>query len=180
MYGTSFLVPMETMTLTDIKSYKQAAIAAGVTHMLRLALTTTDANLVVRDIRAFADLAVGTVNEDEWGLNLAAAGANVGAITSAALPANRIIVFYGIDDYDTAPMATLVTFRTALLGGTTKMLVDLQNCRGFTYCAGMLSEPVVYDPSELVIVDIAADAIHAPEYIKFLGYVIEPRGMVVS
>lgn len=179
MYGTSFLVPQETMTLTDIKSFKERAIQVGVQHVISLALATTDANLVVRDIRAFLDLAVGTVNQDEWAFGLAA-GLNAGAITSAALPANRIIVFYGIDDYDEEPEATIVIFRTALAGGTTKMLVDLQGCRGFTFCAGMLSEPVVYDPSETIIVDIAADAAHDPEYIKFMGYVIEPRGTVVS
>jgi len=179
MYGTSFLAPQETMTLTDIKTYKLNAIAAGIKHMLDLAVASTEDNLVVRDIRANADLGYGTALENEWAFNLVA-GADTIFAAAAANPANRAVVFYGIDDYDANPVGTLVTFRTAAVGGTTKMMVDLQNCRGFTYCAGMLSEPVVYDPQETVVISIQTDANHAPEMIKFLGYVIEPHGTVVS
>jgi len=179
MYGTSFLVPQETMTLTDIKSYRQQAAAVGVKHMIDLALATTDANLVVRDIRANTDLGYGTALENEWAFNLVA-GADTAFAAAAVLPANRIVVFYGIDDFDANPVGTLVTFATAAVGGTTKMIVDLQDCRGYTYCAGMLSEPVVYDPNELIVIRIQTDANHAPEIIKFMGYVIEPRGGVVS
>lgn len=178
MYGTSFIAPQETMTLMDITRYKLGAIQAGIDHMLALAIASSDANLVVRDIRANADLGYGTALENEWTFNLVA-GADTVFAAAAANPANRAVVFYGIDDFDANPVATLVTFRTAAVGGTTKMLVDLQNCRGFTYCAGMLSEPVVYDPQETVVISIQTDAANL-EQIKFLGYVIEPRGTVVS
>jgi hypothetical protein len=180
MYGTSFLVPWEGLSLTKIESYKQRAIDEGVARMGpgQLNLVTTPEDLTVRTIRAQADLGVGTVAEDEWGFNLAA-GLNAGAI-NVVLAANQLVVFYGIDDYDANPVATLVMFLTAVAGGTTKMIVDLQTTRGFTYCAGMLSEPVVYDPQSRIYVSMESDAAHAPEYIAFLGYVIEPRGTVVS
>jgi len=181
MYGTSWLVPWEGMTLTDQRSFKERAINAGVARLgppPGLNIVTTPDDLQVRPIRAFADFGVGTINEDEWQFTLVA-GLNAGAITVVARPANQIVVFFGIDDHDTAPVATLVYFRTAPVGGTTKMLVDLQWCRGFTYCAGMLSEPVVYDPQQNIYVDIEAEAGHL-EYIVFMGYVIEPRGQVVS
>lgn len=179
MYGTSFLVPWEAMTLTDIKGYKSEAIRVGVERMLQLKLVTTPDDLTVRSFRANADLGVGTGGQDEWAIALPLLGLNVGVI-SQLLPANQIVVFYGIDDYDANPVATLVMFFTAIAGGTTKMIVDLQDCRGFTYCAGMLSEPVVYDPQQLVYVSMETDVIHATEFIKFMGYIIEPRGTVVS
>jgi len=181
MYGTSFLVPWETMTLSDIKAYKERAISVGVARMGtgQLNLVTTPDDLTVRTIRAQADLAVGTAGEDEWGFNLAAAGLNAGLV-NIVLAANQLVVFYGIDDYDANPVATLVMFLTAAAGGTTKMIVDLQDCRGFTFCAGMLSEPVVYDPQSRIYISMESDAIHTPEYIALLGYVIEPRGTVVS
>lgn len=178
VFGTSWLVPWEPMTLTKIETYKMEAINIAIDRAIRLALATDERGLMVRTFRAFADLGVGTVNEDEWGFNLAA-GLNAGQI-NIAVPANQIMVFYGIDDYDANPVATLVTFRTALIGGTTKMQVDLQTCRGFTYCAGMLSEPIVYDRLDQVVVDIQSDAAHAPEMILFMGYVVTPRGAVVS
>jgi len=181
MYGTSFLVPWETMTASDIKSYKQRAIDVGVERMgpsPGLGIVTTPDDLTVRTIRAFADLVVGTVNEDEWGFNLVA-GLNAGLV-NVVLAANQLVVFFGIDDYDANPVATLVMFLTAPAGGTTKMIVDLQDVRGFTFCAGMLSEPVVYDPQSRIYISMESDANHAPEYIALLGYVVEPRGTVVS
>ena len=178
MYGRSWIVPWEGMTLTKQESYKQGAIDVGVSRMQGLRLVTTQDDLMVRPIRAFADFGIGTVNEDEWEINLVA-GLNAGAITVLARPANQIVVFFGIDDYEVNPVATLVYFRTALAGGTTKMLVDLQWLRGFTYCAGMLAEPVVYDPQQNIFVDIEAEGANL-EYMVFMGYVIEPRGQVVS
>jgi len=179
-YGTSFLVPWEGMTLTDIKAYKGRAIDLGVNRMGpgELGVVTTPADLTVRTIRAQADLGVGTAAEDEWGFNLAA-GLNAGLV-NVVLAANQLVVFYGIDDYDANPVATLVMFLTAVAGGTTKMIVDLQTVRGFTYCAGMLSEPVVYDPQSRIYISMESDAAHTPEYIALLGYVIEPRGTVIS
>ena len=179
-YGTSFLVPWEGMTLTDIKSYKQRAMEVGVARMLELKLATTSDDLMVRLIRAQADLAVtgSTAGEDQWAWTLAA-GLNAGLV-NVVLAANQIVVFYGIDDFDANPVATLFMFLTAVAGGTTKMIVDLADCRGFTYCAGMLSEPVVYDPQQRVYISVESDAVHAPEMIKLLGYVIEPRGTVIS
>jgi hypothetical protein len=178
-FGTSWIVPWETMTLTEIKAYKEAALLAGVKRALDLKIVTDESQLTAVPPRAFADIGIGTVAEDEWAFNLAVAGLNA-AIINVAIPANQVWVWYAIDDWDPAPQATLVTFRTALVGGTTKMQVDLQDCRGFTFCAGMLSEPIVYDRSEQMVVDIQSDAIHVPEYIKFMGYVILPRGARLS
>jgi len=183
MYGTSFLVPQETMTLTEIRNYKEAAIKAGVDRMgpsPGLGIVTTPDDLTVRIIRAQADLAVtgSTVGEDQWAWTLAA-GINAGLV-NVLLPANQLVVFYGVDDYDANPVATLMTFGTAATGGVTKMIVDLQECRGFTYCAGMFSEPVVYDPQQRIYITVESDAIHAPEFIKLLGYLIEPSGTTLS
>jgi len=179
MFGTSWLVPVERMTLTHQRGYWEKALMQAVDRMLELKLVTSQDDLVVRLIRSFDDLGVGTILENEWAFALAA-GANAGAITAVARPSNQIVVFAGIDDHDAAPVATTVTFRTAAAGGTTKMMVDLQVCRGWVLSAGMLSEPVVYDPQQNIVVDINSDAVHAREDIVFLGYVVEPRGGVVS
>ncbi|MBU1067814.1 hypothetical protein KKE60_08510 [Patescibacteria group bacterium] len=183
MYGTSFLVPWESMTPTEIRAYKQRAIDRGVARMgpaPGLNIVTTPDDLTVRLIRAQADLAVtgSTVNEDQWAWTLAA-GLNAGLV-NVQLASNQLVVFYGVDDYDANPVATLMTFATAAAGGVTKMIVDLQDCRGFTYCAGMFSEPVVYDPQQRIYISVESDAVHAPEMIKLLGYMIEPSGTTLS
>ena len=177
-YGLSYIVPWEIMTLTNIEQYKANARQAGINRALELKIATMDSGLVARTPRANADVAIGTALQDEWAFALAAG--NNAAIINVAIPQNEIWVWYAIDQWDTAPQATLVTFRTAPIGGTTKMQVDLQDCRGFTFCAGMLAEPVVYDRSERMVVDIQSDAAHAPEYIKFMGFIITTRGTVLS
>ncbi len=181
MYGTSYIVPVDNMTLTDQKSYKQKAMAAGLARMIDLKLATTMDDLLVRAIRPNADfgIGVGVAAEENWRFNLAA-GLNANAITVAVRPANEIIVFFGIDNWDANPEVTMVTFKTAVAGGTTKMLVDTQICRGYLNSAGFLSEPVVYDPQEDIYVDIAADVIMATQQCDFNGYIIEKRGQVVS
>jgi len=179
-YGASFLVPADQMTLTDQKQYKQDAINLAVARMLALRIVTDQGGIMVRQIRAFADLGVGTINEDEWGIALPAAGVNAGVINTGVRPANQIVVFFGLDDFDNAPQATLTTFGTAAVGGTTKQMVDLQVARGWLNSAGFLAEAVVYDPLEIIFVTMESDAIHAVEYIAFLGYILEPRGTVVS
>lgn len=177
-YGLSYIVPWQVMSLTRIEQFKNDSRQAGINRALELKIATNDSGLVVRPPRANLDVGIGTVGEDEWGFNLAA-GLNA-AIINVPIPTNEIWVWYAIDQWDAAPQATLVTFRTAPVGGTTKMQVDLQDCRGFPFCAGMLGEPVVYDRSERMVVDIQSDAAHVPEYIKFMGFIITTRGTVLS
>ncbi len=181
VYGTSNLVPVDDMTLTDQKSYKRTAINIGVARFMALNLSTSVENLMVRAIRPNADfgVGVGAAAEENWRFNLAV-GLNANAITVLARPANQIVVFFGIDNWDANPEVTMVTFKTAVAGGTTKMLVDVQICRGYLNSAGFLSEPVVYDPQDNIMVDIAADAASANQQCIFNGYIIEPRGQVVS
>jgi len=179
MYETSFLVPQEGMTLTAQNKYKEDAINFGVARMLALKLVTNQDDLTVRVIRAFTDFGVGTITEEEWRFNLAL-GLNAGALTVLARPANQIVVFWGIDNFDTNPEVTLVTFRTAAVGGTTKMMVDCQITRGLLTSSGFLSQPVVYDPQQNIIVDINADAASATQQCIFNGYIVEPRGQVLS
>ena len=181
MYGTSYIVPVDNMTLTDQKSYKQKAMAAGLARMIDLKLATTMEDLLIRAIRPNADfgVGVGAAAEENWRFNLAV-GANANAITVAVRPANEIIVFFGIDNWDANPEVTMVTFKTAAAGGTTKMMVDTQLCRGYLNSAGFLSEPVVYDPQEPIFVDIAADAVAATQQCIFNGFVMTKRGQVVS
>ena len=182
MYGTSFIVPVDNMTLTDQKSYKARAIAIGTSRMMELKLATSVDDLLVRLIRPNADwgVGVGAAGEENWRFNLAVAGLNANAVTVAARPANEIVVIFGIDNWDANPEVTLVTFKTAVAGGTTKMMIDMQLCRGYMNSAGFLSEPVVYDPQEPIFVDIAADAIAATQQCIFNGYIITKRGQVVS
>ena len=177
-YGLSYIVPWEILTATKIEQYKVDARQGGIDRALELKIATDEAGLAARTPRAQADVGIGTVLEDEWAFNLAAG--NNAAIINVAIPLNEIWVWYGIDQWDANPQATLVTFRTAAVGGTTKMQVDLQDCRGFTFCAGMLAEPVVYDRSERMVIDIQSDAAHVPEYIKFMGFIITTRGTVLS
>lgn len=180
MYGMSFLVPADQMTLTDQRQYKERAIAQGVSRLGKngLGLVTNEDGVMVRAIRANADFLISVAGQDEWILPLAA-GINAGVLNVIGRPANQIVVFYGIDDYDPNPVATLVTFGTAAVGGVTKAVVDLQVGRGWMDSACFLAEPIVYDPQDIIYVTMEAIAAHN-ELCAFLGYIFEPRTPVVG
>ena len=181
MYSTSFLVPVDGMTLTDQKSYRQGAINQAIGRALDLKIATNPDDLSVRLIRAYSDLAVGTASEEEWKHTLVAATANA-IITKTGRKANQLIVFYGLLDDDANPQATLVTFKTASTGGTTKFIGDMQILWSKLVPEAMFSEAVVYDPQEDVYVDVNADgaSVAGGERIVFLGFIVEPKGSVLS
>ena len=178
-YQKSFGVPVGRMSITDQKRYVQDAIDQGVAMFMDLKLTTSVDNVSVRLLRANADFGLGTVLENEWRFNLVAAN-NAAAINWAARRADQIVVVYGCDNYDIAPCVTLITWRTAAAGGTTKMMIDTQISRGYMESGIFFSQPVVYGSQEDVIADIQADNASATQQLAIWGFIVEKRGTVLS
>ena len=178
-YETSFGVPIGRMSITDQKRYVERAIDLGVADYMALNLTTNVDNVSVRLLRSNADFGLGTANENEWRFNLAAAN-NAAAINWAARRADQIVVIYGCDNYDIAPCVTLITWRTAAAGGTTKMIIDTQISRGYMESGIFFCQPVVYGPQDNVIADIQADNASATQQLAIWGFVVEKRGVLLS
>ena len=188
----SYVVPTNELTLTDIKVFRAAAIQAGVDRALALGIARTREELVVRGALPFTDFGQGAVG---WAIEqfrnplIAAAGWG-SAFDTGALPAfaptlanSKVAVFYKFADYDAAPVVTGVRFRVGGTGATTRASFFLQLETGAKLEPDVyFTEPVVYDPQDVVYIELYYDAAVAAfgEDFAFGCYIVERLGATVS
>jgi hypothetical protein len=188
----SYVVPTNELTLSDIRQFKTDGIKAGITRALALGLARTEQELVVRTALPFTDFgngAVGWTLENYSGPIIAAAG--WGSVFNAgALPANapvlansKIAVFYKFANWSAAPTITGIRFRIGGTGATTKAMYYLQLETGAKLEPDVyFSEPVVYDPQDVVYIEAYYNAAVAAgaEQFAFGCYLIERLGANIS
>ncbi len=192
----SYAIPTNELTLNDIKSYKERAIAAGIVRAKAKGIAATDEELVVRemqpsfDLGILAGLAAGVGYALEYYVTAAGVGAGVWApapgltawVADPALPVGRVAVFYKVYDSMADPQATAVRFMIA--GATTKGSFFIQCLLDNKLePEAWFSEPVVYDPQDIVNIDFfgrAAAMAVVGEELGFGCFIIERVGAVVS
>jgi hypothetical protein len=188
----SYVVPVNELTLTDIKSYRASAVEAGIVRALALGIARSRDELVVRYGLPFTDFGNGGLGwtlENYSGPVIAAAG--WGSVFNAgALPANaptlansKVAVFWKWSDWSAAPTITGVRFRIGGTGATTKATFYMQLETGAKLEPDVyFTEPVVYDPQDVVYIEAyynAAVAVGA-ELFSFGAFVVERLGANVS
>lgn len=189
----SYIIPTNELTLTDIKTFRGGAIEAGIARALALGLARTRDELIVRSALPFTDFGAGGVG---WGTEIytgpiiAAAGWGSPFGTGGALPAgaptlanSKVAVFYKFADYSAAPTVTGVRFRIGGTGATTKGMFYLQLETGAKLEPDVyFSEPVVYDPQDVVYIEMyyAAAVAAGAEQFAFGCYLVERAGANVS
>lgn len=179
----SYAIPTNELTLTDIKAYKNAAIEAGIQRaMVKLGLTRGEE--VVREALPGIDFPgayTGLVQNYITGA-LAAGWNFVGNLGAAAvLPVGMVAVFYKIADWAAAPNITAVAFRVGGTGASQKAIFNIQvplntKLESEVY----LSEPVVYDPQDVLFIQCYAIAAGPAENLGFGCFIIEKVGPNVS
>jgi len=189
----SYTVPTNELTLTDIKSFRAAAIEAGIVRALALGLARSRDELVVRAALPNTDFPVGWFQEQYrnpviaaagWGtvydLNLAGAGT---VANSPALANSKVAVFFKFADYTAAPLINGLRFRVGGTGATTKASFQMQLEIGAKLEPDVyFTEPIVYDPQDVVYIEAyytAAVAVGA-EGFAFGCFIIERLGAVIS
>jgi hypothetical protein len=188
----SYTIATNELTLTDIKSFKGTAMEAGIQRALALGLARSREELIIRSALPFTDFGNGAVG---WTIeqyrNPAIAAAGWGSVFDAgALPANapqlantKVAVFYKFANYSAAPTLMGVRFRVGANGATTKATFHNQLITGSKLETDMyFSEPVVYDPQDVVYIEGYYNAIVGAlgEDFAFEAYIIERAGANVS
>ena len=188
----SYLIPTNELTLTDIKAFRAQAVQAVITRALALGIARTQDELVVRQALPFTDFgngAVGWTLEQYQGPAIAAAGWG-SVFNSGALPANaptlantKVAVFYKFADWTAAPTITGFRFRVGGTGATTKATYFMQLELGAKLEPDVyLTEPVVYDPQDIVYIEAYYDAAQAAgtEQFAFGCFICERLGANIS
>ena len=188
----SYVVPTNELTLSDIRQFKADGIKAGITRALALGLARTESELVVRTglpLTDFGTAATGWQIESYNGPIIAAAGwgsvFQFGALPGSAptLANSKIAVFYKFANWSAAPTITAIRFRIGGTGATTKAMYFLQLETGAKLEPDVyFSEPVVYDPQDVVYIEAyyAAAVAAGAEQFAFGCYVIERLGATIS
>ena len=189
----SYAIPVNELTLSDIKMYKGAALEAGILAAIDAGIGKRGA-LVARE--AFPSLDFGTAATG-WGLvenytNAAIAAAGWGSPFSVAgavaavvpqLARTKVAVFYKFANTSAVPLTTGVRFRIGNTGASTKASFYIQlPTEAKLEPDVFFSEPVVYEPEDWVFIELYyTGAVGAGgQTIPFGCFIIERVGGTVS
>ena len=177
MGSVNYLIPVDSMTLSDQKSYRMRALAAGLARASDKKIGNLDAEIpglagTVEPI-ARKDIALAFLNSGEWPKSIdarefqpildagsaldqwnTAALAAVGtayscfqAVAAPALANNKVAVFYKVS-IETVPVpVSRLIFRSGGATGNTIGLFDLEQITECQQLVGYFSEPIVIDPT---------------------------------
>ena len=188
----SYIIPTNELTLSDMRQFRAEAVEAGIVRALALGLARTRGELVVRSALPLTDFgapALGWNLERYQGPAIVAAGwgsvFNTGALPLFAptLANSKVAVFFKFADYSIAPAITGIRFRVGGTGATTKASFFLQLETGAKLEPDVyFSEPVVYDPQDVVFIEAyyAVPVAVLAEQFAFGAFVIERLGANIS
>lgn len=177
----SFVVPKGELTMTDMRNFREAAIAAAISRAA-IKLGVGQDELVVRQFYCLLD--AGTALEQWNTAALAAVGTAYSvfqAIPAPALAQNKLAVFYKVG-IETAPSPIgLLTFRSGGVAGNIKAEFDCEQLVNALETEGYFSMPVPIDPTETFAIQVTARiATGVLARIQLGGYLIEPVGARIA
>jgi len=187
----SYIVPTNELTLSDIKTFRAAAVESGIIRALALGLARSREELVVRHALPGTDFGVATGWTIEQYRNPVIAAAGWGSpFDTGALPAfaptlanSKVAVFYKFADYTAAPVISGVRFRVGGTGATTKATFFMQLETGAKLEPDVyFTEPVTYDPQDVVYIEAyyTAGVAALGETFAFGCFIVERLGANVS
>ena len=181
----SFPLPTSELTLTDMKTFREGAVRAGILRALKLAIASNEKELVVYEALPFTNFGVLAYTLEHYitgalvaGWQASGDGAGVGTI-----PVGQVAVFYKCANASAVvpPLVTAVRFRIGLTGSSTKAVFFIQlmvenKMESDVY----FSEPVVYDPQDRLFLQVYSPAIGAAEPVSFGCFIVSRLGPEIS
>ena len=180
-----YIIPTEELTPTHRANFRSQAVEAGIAR----ASTGPKAfaareELISRAPQNNADFGKGAAL-DFWATPALAAVGTLytvfGAIPNPQLANNRLAVFYKVG-VPTAPIPlSLLYFQLGAAAGTTKDILDLEQLSCSLVPEGYFSEPIVYDPLDVLNIRVYCRlATGLLSRVILGGLIIEPRGITIS
>lgn len=192
--SVQYLIPTDSMTLTDQKDYRQRACIAGVRRAISKSIGSEDDIALVErgllpnslDIREFQPTLDALTVPDQW---LTAALVVVGTayscfqtVAAPVLLANKVGIFYkvGIESIAPVPVSRLI-FRKGGIAGNILGVFDLEQLVNQQRIEGYFSSPVVIDPSDTYAVQVLCRvATGVAARVQLGALIIEPKGNTIA
>jgi hypothetical protein len=182
-YNLKILIPKDEAILVPgkIEQFKKDAINKAVARAVTLKLAGSGDELDVRPLQNIRDFATAL---DQWNT---AALAVVGtaysvfqAVAAPAIPANKLIVFYGVG-IETIPLpASLLTFRRAAIAGNIMAQFDLEQLVNCQTQEGYFSEPIVIEPQTTFACQVTARIAGGAARVQLMGFAVERKGETIT
>ena len=178
----NYIVPVDSMTITDQKQYREAAVSK---LMERARAKNLGDMPDVRDLQLNLIDFVAAPTTDDW--QTAALAAVNGFYTcfagqvSPQVPVNRVICYYGVNILTIPNPVSRLIFRKGGVAGNIAAVFDLEKLESFQNIAGFFTQPVVYDPQDIYAAQVRAKiATGAVSRVVLWALVAEPRGTTIA
>lgn len=182
------LLPSDQLTLSQKATLRQNAVEGGIARCVdKIRLTRNQVSY--REAQNIADF--GTVGREQWlTATLAAVNTQYSVWTTLVAPAvgltpalanNRVAVFWGVSILTVPNPVSLLWFQLGVAAGTTKAVFNLEQLENQLTVEGYFSEPVVYDPLDVLNVRVTSKIATAAQAAVVLNcYIFEPKGTTTS
>lgn len=180
-YETSFIIPKDELTLTDMKDARARAISGGLARASSK-LGMSESELMVRHVENILDFGTAL---DQWNTAaLAAVGTAYSVLQAIAAPTlanNKLAVFYKVGVQTVPNPVSLLRFRSGGAAGNIKAEFDLEQITNGLTPEGYFSEPIPMDPTETFAIQVVAIiATGVLARIQLGCYLIEPKGQLIA
>ena len=178
----SYLIPSSELTVTDIKAYRQKCEEQAINRAVTIGIATARSEMVVRQPQPLFDFAA---TSDGWisaALNVLEQDYTVFAGSASPILANnKLVAFYKVT-VETVPMpVSLLTFRRGPAAGNTLAVFDLQQLVSLQETVGYFSEPIVYDKTAQMSIQVRCRIVTGLGCRVILGgFIVEPVGQIVA
>lgn len=183
----SYPIATSELTLTDLKAFRGGAVEAGIARALHLAVATNREELVVYEALPLTNMGAALYLQENYITGaLAAAGiwqSSGDGLGVGTVPVGQVLVYYKAANAAAvaAPLVTAVRFRVGATGASTMAVFFIQmmienKIESDVY----FSEPVVYDPSDRLFIQVYPTAIGAAEPVSLGCFVVSRLGPEIS
>lgn len=183
MYKTSYLIPKDECTLTDMKTFRTKAIGAAIARSIEKKVVGISDELVIRPFENVADGATGV---EAWltqpllviGNTYSVFGAGALFVTMAA---NKLAVFYKVGIFTAPNPVSLLQFRSGGVAGNIIAEFDCEQMTNAHTTEAYYSEPVILEPSQVYAAQVTATiATGLAAKVILAGWTLEPKGQRIA
>jgi len=163
------------LSITMVRSLEERIKRYVKSLAVRKGIAASEDQLIVRDILPKTDL--NLANED-WKEGLATANA-WNTVFDFRVPEKKIIVFYGVRNIGNTPLTTAIKFAVGAGGAKVKDIINVEKLEKSKEREVIFSTPILYEDGQYMFVQQYAKAA-GTDSLVYLGFVVEPRGEVIS